>query len=305
MKVRWSIAAPWAQVGLAIAPGLTALVLRSRCLETLGLSVHGGEWVYSSLALVSASLIIAGLLWKRECVPWMFPAVGISLSLLPGLVMTLLFPSPGPPPPIFDTLVNLWPVAAWGLSALIVWQYRRDIALPKQGWALLGLIVIAALIQGGAMMFLFIGLGVLPVAVGIMFARRHRLLAGLVPVAGLYWLVDSVFDPSYSSRFATLIEMALALFFLIVPPVWVLRSRSTRGRHWGLLLPPSLALIGSEVIRSPIFGGTLAPYSPQMWLIRGLGVVQFLLLLSLAALIYQAVERHSDSSLADELSSAA
>ncbi len=99
--------------------------------------------------------------------------------------------------------------------------------------------------------------------------------------------------------------MALALFFLIVPPVWVLRSRSTRGRHWGLLLPPSLALIGSEVIRSPIFGGTLAPYSPQMWLIRGLGVVQFLLLLSLAALIYQAVERHSDSSLADELSSAA
>jgi len=306
MKTRLLAPLSWIQIGLAIVPGLVALLLRSPSIEILGLSVRGGGYVYNSLVVVSGLLIIVGLLWKRGFIPWMFPAVGILLMMFPGLVFDLLFPSSGPRPATFDMLVNLCPVAAWAVSIVIVWQCRRDTSVSKLGWVLLGLVMTVGLIQGGAIMFLFMmGLVVLPVAVGLMFARRHRLVAGLVPVAGLYWLVDSVFDPSYSSSFGTLIEMTLALFFLVVPPIWVLCSRSARGRLWALLLPPGFALISSEIIRSPVFRGTLMPYSPRMWLTRGLGVVQFLLVLSLAAVIYQAVKSHSDSSLVGELSSAA
>jgi len=298
MKVKWSMAESWMEVGLAIVPGLMALLL-------LGASAQGGASVYNSLAVVSALLIIIGLLWRREFVSWMFPAVGVFLSMFPGLVMDLLFPSPGPPPPIFDTLANLWPIVAWGVSIVIVWKCRHDIRVSKPGWLLLGLVVVVGLVEGGTMFLVIMGCGVLPIAVGMIFARRHRLVAGLVPVAGLYWLVDSVFDPSYSYRFGTLIEMTLALFFLVVPVIWVLGSRSARGHLWGLLLPPGLALIGSEIIRSPVFGGAFVPYSLQLWLIRGLGVVQFLLVLSLVVVIYQATKGRRNSRPVGELSNAA
>lgn len=296
MGTKWSTPVPWVEVGEAIMPGLVALVLRSCSVELFGLSVRGGVSFYNSLTAVSALLVIVGLLWKRGMASWMFPAVGVFLSMFPGLVMDLLFPSPGSPPPMFGILANLWPVVAWGVSGVVFWRLRHDISMPKQGWALLGLVVAAGVLQGGTIMVLFMmGSMVLSMAVGLAFARRHRLVAGLVPVAGMYWWVDSVFDPSYfmPSNYATIIEMALGFAFLVVTPIWVLRSRSPGTRRVGLLLPPSLALVGCEVLRSIAYP---PGYSMGTWLIRGLGAGQLTLLIACAIVVCQSVGSRAETS---------
>jgi hypothetical protein len=205
-------------------------------------------------------------------------------------VFDLLFPPFEPPPPLFDVLMGLWLIVAWGGSAVIVWRYHRDVTLPKGGWVLLGLVVVVSLIQGGAPALPFmLGLMALPVAVGLAFARRHGLPAGLVPAAGLYWLVDSVFDPSYAVPFGygTVIEMAIVLAFLVVPPTWVLRSERPSARLWGLMLPPGLVLVGSEAMRSVVYP---PGYSAEMWVVRGLGVGQFVLAIAFATVVYRSIK---------------
>jgi hypothetical protein len=248
--------------------------------------------------LVLASLIVvaAGWLWKREFPPWTFPAIGVLLLALPGFVLRLFFPmSDGPPPPFFDTLVNLMPIAAWSVIVFVAWKQRCDVSLSKAGWLLLGSLLAVSLIQDGPLLLFFVlGWMGLPVAVGLVFAQRHRLLAGLLPIAGLFWIVDGIYDPSYfvPLPYSTLIEMALAFAFLIATPLWVLRARSTRAQLFGLLVPPAVVLIASEVLRSSVYP---PGYSLDMWLVRGLGLAQILLVLTFASVLYQSLNSDRDS----------
>jgi hypothetical protein len=97
--------------------------------------------------------------------------------------------------------------------------------------------------------------------------------------------------------------MALAVLFLVIPTIWVLRARSDHGRLWGLLLPPGIALIGIEIISSPvIYYEHDMPGLPQMWLHRGLSVAMFWFVLSLAAEIYRTARIDSDHGLCRRIS---
>jgi hypothetical protein len=277
-KDRPVVPVPWLQIGLAVVPGLVALLLHS---PDTGIDRQ-------SMILTSALVVSVGLLWKREFPPWALPAAGVLLSTLPGFILRLFFPTTGgPPPSIFDTLVNLLPIAAWGVIVLVAWRWWREVSLPKVSWLLLGTLVTVGTILNGPLLFLLVlGWMGLPVAAGLIFARRHQLLAGLLPVAGLYWIVDGIYDPSYfvPIPYSTLIEVALVFAFLVATPLWVLRARSTRAQLFGLLVPPTLALLACEILRSSVYP---PGYSLNMWLIRGLGMAEILFSLVFALVLYR------------------
>jgi len=283
MQTRLFASTPWRYVGVAIVPGLAAIILRSDPLRQ-AMNSSGQDLVSLSISMMCATFVILGLLWKRQLAPWMFPALGVLLQTLPGVVLGVILPPSSSNSALFSSLVNFWVITAWGVTLVIAFKYRHAVQIPKLGWLLLGLTLVisplASLTMGGLLL--------LPVAIGLLLVRRNGLLAGLVPVAGIYWLADGIFDPSYSlpTSASLIVEAGLAAFFLVVTPLWVLRARSTRAQFWGLIWPAVLALIGCEVSRGATFRGTAQEYSLQMWLTRGQGAAQILFALAATAVIY-------------------
>ncbi|MFB0535894.1 MAG: hypothetical protein ACETWR_13045 [Anaerolineae bacterium] len=284
---------PWGKIGLAVLPGLLAISVRS----DLGRSVFGqdvSQFVYwNGLTVLCLLQIIGGFIGERQLAAWSFPALGLLLNTLPGVVIGLLLkPSSGPPSPAHTLVVNwVWPCVIWGAIIAVLVCQRHSLHMPKPGWGLLGLLVLTQpfLFWSGAILLLSI-------AVGLLLTRRNGLLAGLVVVAGEFWLVDEIFDPSYamliwSANYTAemIVSVLPTVFFLVVAPIWVLRARSTWGRIWGLLLPPFIGLVSGEMICSVVFQGTPREYSLAMWLLRATGVMQFVLALALAAVIYHQV----------------
>ena len=211
------------------------------------------------------------------------------------------------------------------IAALAVYRVFKQHGLPtpRSGWVLLGLMALVgmagaivgaitdrspdkwmALAANLPLQLWWMGSILLPVAIGLPLARRDGLLAGLVLVAFQSVLVDEIFDPTYSVGFwaywepSAILDQAKivlsylpALLFLVVTPIWMLRSRSTRGRVLGLLLPPFIALVSTDVIESVALRGTLGGYSIGSWLTRGVSTAQLSLLLALAAVMYHWIER--------------
>jgi len=199
---------------------------------------------------------------------------------------------------------------------------QHSLHIPRSGWALLGLMIlvgVAGAIVGAItgrspnkwMAFVahlplqlwWTGLILSPAAIGLPLARRDGLLAGLVPVAFQFILVDEILDPTYSTSFwaywapSAILDKAKivlsylpALFFLVITPIWMLRSRSTRGRVLGMLLPPFVALVSTDVIASFALRGTLGGYSIGSLLNHSVSTAQFLMALALAAVIYHWIE---------------
>ena len=297
MQTRSFAPIPWRYVGLAIVPGLAAIILRSDPLRQ-AMNSGGRDLVSLSISVIYVTLIILGLLWKRQLAPWMFPALGILAQTLPGVVLGVILPPSPSNSALFSSLVSLWIIAAWGVTLVIAFKYRHVVQMPKLGWLLLGLTLVIfplmSLIMGGLLL--------LPVAIGLLLVRRNGLLAGLVPVAGIYWIANGIFDPSYflPTPAGLIVEVSLAAFFLVVTPLWVLRARSTGAQFWGLIWPAALALIGCEVFRSAIFRGTAQEYSLQMWLTRGQGAAQILFALATAAVIYRAFSNQAPSAQSAE-----
>ena len=286
-------------VSLAIVPGLATIILRCDPLHQ-ALNSGGKDLVSLSISMICVTLIILGMIWERQLAPWTFPALGILLQTLPGAVLGVILPPSPSNSALFSSLVNLWIIAAWGVTLVIAFKYRHAVQMPKLGWLLLGLtLVISPFVS------LTIGsLLLLPVAIGLLLVRRNGLLAGLVPVAGLYWIANGIFDPSYflPTPASLVVEVSLAAFFLVVTPLWVLRARSTRAQFWGLILPAALALVGCEALRSAVFRGTAQAYSLQMWLTRGQGAAQILFALVATAVIYKAFKDQDSSALAVQVS---
>jgi hypothetical protein len=218
--------------------------------------------------------------------------VGVLLPTLPGVALELLFdPRSGPPPPTHTFLVNwLWPGLMWGLIMAIVAYRRSDFELPGLAWGLWGLLVVAnpfIFLLSGAVLLLC-------VVLGLLLARRNGLLAGLLLVAGEFWIVDGIFDPSYgmliwSYNYTAELTVSLlpVLFFLIILPLWVLRAHSTWGRLGGLWLPPLVGLLVGELIHNIVVRGTAGVYSPGTWFVRGTGIIQYMM--ALAIFIYAQV----------------
>ncbi len=244
--------------------------------------VSRAQWFY--VTLLCLLLVISGLMIERRLAVWGFPAVSVLLPTLPGVALALFFaPRSGPPPPSHTFLVNwLWPGLMWGLIVAIVAYRRADLQLPGLAWGLLGLLVVAnpfIFLLSGAMLLL-------SVLLGLLLARRDGLLAGLLVVAGEFWIVDGIFDPSYgmliwSYNFTAelIVSILPAVFFLIIPPIWVLRAHTTWGRLGGLLLPPLIGLVSGEIIHSIVVRGTAGVYSPGTWFVRGTGIIQYVMAL--------------------------
>ena len=225
----------WGKVGLAVLPGLFAistfwLAWRTGRLDAIGLGM-------------CVLLSVAGFIRERQLPVWAFAALGVLFSSISSDFVLVILVGP------------LWLLAA--IAALVVCR-RRGIHIPAFVWILLSLMVAVGAVQTvvrtanqgfwwGNLIFSHAPTGavLLPVAVGLLLARRSGVLAGLFVLAAGFGLVDGTIDPFYGlhkSPWGIITNVILAGSLLVVSPVWVLRSRSKRGQVWGLLLPALIAL---------------------------------------------------------------
>jgi hypothetical protein len=229
------------------------------------------------------------------------------------------------PWPSVDQSGSFWPVAPpllmlAGLAIIAALAAYRASRWPSSGsrrltWALLGLIIPVAMVfpagpvlldrsgdWGSAVLTVlplslwWMGLLLLPVVIGMPLALRSGVVAGLMVVAALYVLVEEMFDPAsgvliFTSYHAVarVLSSLPALAFLIVPPVWVLLSRRTKVRFWGLVLPPVLGLLSVSVIRAGVLQGTAIEYAAGRWFTDLLAGAQLVVLFALTGLIYQRI----------------
>ncbi len=233
----------WGKVGLAVLPGLFAistfwLAWRTSRLDAIGLGM-------------CVLLSVAGFIRERQLPVWAFAALGVLFSSISSDFVLVILVGP------------LWLLAA--IAALVVCR-RRGIHIPAFVWILLSLMLAVGAVetvvetanQGFSWITLLIshapaGAVLLPVAVGLLLARRSGVLAGLFVLAAGFGLVDGAIDPFYGlgkSPWGIVINVILAGSLLVVSPVWVLRSRSKRGRVWGLLLPAFIALTSVVAINA-------------------------------------------------------
>lgn len=318
---------PWREVGLAILPGLFAIGVSSGLFWVLFGPSIGRALSANGLIALCILLVIVGFIRERRFAVWSFPALGILVFYV--LTMPMAFVSS-----LFDYSSDvqshvgnlLYFTAFAAIAVLVIYQVqqRHGIHIPRLGWALLFLIVLvsaaegirAAIIGGNpdkwiALLYSLpfflwsVGMILLPIVIGLPLAWRSGLLAGLLVVATGYVLVDQIFDPDYALLIWTsnvaieiVVSIIPAVFFLVISPVWVLRSHSMRGRVLGLLLPAFMALVSGEVIRSAVLEGTAAEYSLEMWLIRGKGAAEFVIALALAVVMYHWIERQGQPELA-------
>jgi hypothetical protein len=301
----------WVKVGLAILPGLFALSIGSDLFRPI-FGVDIAESItQNGLIAVCILLIIAGLVRERRIAVWSFPAFGI--ALIGGWLWI--------PPPFVRQTSPFWqfgaPVlilavlAAIGGFAVYHVYRQHSTCIPRLAWVLLGLVML--LVMAGvvtstiadrsankwtalrAMLPLTLwwtGLILSPVAIGLLLARRDGLLAGIIVVAAEFVLVDGLFDPGYAlgmwTSNQTIVEVVSVvpiIFFLVVSPIWVLRSRSTRGRVWALLLPVFVGLVGAEIIT-----GSVRPQYLGIWPTRAIGAALFLMAVALVAVMYHRIE---------------
>lgn len=297
----------WEKVGLAILPGLFAIGTNSGLFRLVLSESISRAFSQNGLIAVCILLSSVGFIRERQLAVWSFPALGLLLFEAWRWI----------PPPFVDQASPFWQVAPpilvlaglAAIAALAVYRVYKQhgIHIPRLGWVLLCLIILVtvaeviastiadrspnkwtALLAVLPPLLWWMGMTLLPIAIGLPLARRDGLPAGLFVVAAEFVLVDGVFDPAYALGIWTpnqaiviVVSVIPAVFFLVVSPIWVLRSRSTRGRVWGLLLPAFIALVSAEVI-----SGTVRPYySIDMWLTRGIGAAQFLIAIALAAVI--------------------
>jgi hypothetical protein len=314
---------PWARVALAVLPGLLAVGLRSGLFRgILGWRVQRALEQNDLIPVyIALGVVVAGLIVERRLAIWSFPALGMLLLVIPGWVITpftLLGDSRSRFWLVAPSYLALAVLAAPAALAVHRVYKQHGVPIPRLGWLLLGLMILfglagaivgattdrnpdkwMALVAHLPLEAGWAGLLLVPIVIGLPLAQRNGLLAGLVLVAFEFVLLDEIFDPTYSVRFWAHWEpggilgrakIALsylpALFFLVVTPIWVYRSRSTRGRVLGLLLPPFVALICTDVIVGIALQGTSGEYAIGSWLTHGVSTAQLWMPLALAAVTY-------------------
>ncbi|TKJ30432.1 MAG: hypothetical protein CEE40_05160 [Chloroflexi bacterium B3_Chlor] len=308
----------WMKVGLAILPGLFAIGTSTGLFQAVFGTSFGHALEQGGFVALCVLVIGMGFARERRIAVWSFPALGILLFPLSAIYVCISW---WVRLPFVDGASLIWFIRAFyvllavvagigGFAVCRVYRQHRT-RLPRLAWVLLGLVILEAtagvitptIADGSANKWaalsvmlpgtlLVIGVILLPVAIGLPLARRNGLLAGLVVVAADFVLVDWILDPAYglviwasNPTIVTLVSVIPAVFFLVVSPICVLASRSTRGRVWGLLLPVFVALVSVEII-----SGSVRPYYLH-WLMRAIGSAQFLTALALAAVMYHWIGR--------------
>ncbi len=317
----------WAKVVLAILPGLFALA-RSGAPLALARGVRTADILaIGGLAAVCLALVVAGFVRERRVPVWSYPALGILLPLLAAWwwvpvanMLAELAPSPlwylTPPPLEFALLAAIAAAAAYRVHR------GHGIHVPRLGWALLGLMILAGVAQviilalAGPSPYEWttprlwdavwgIGVALSVVAIGLPLAWRSGTLAGLVVVAFQYVMVDDLVGCIVvgghqadgicvcTDRQAPLILLAMVtvLLFLFLSPIWVLRSRSARRRAWGLVLPPIIAVVVGAAIGLLTCRGTPSEHWIGWWFTNLLAGAQYSIAVALATVMYYWIER--------------
>ncbi len=310
----------WVRVGLAILPGLVALGRIGLPSSSFTTSI-ARILAQGSLIPVCVLLIIVGFIRERRFAVWSFPALGILLFPVGGIMLLVEWWMHQP----FAQEVNrIWPpgpfvlivvgLAASGTFAVYHVCRQHWTRIPRLAWVLLALLIVFSVAEVITLSVgdrspdkwkavsavlpstvLTMGMILSPVAIGLLLARRAGLVAALIVVAAEFGLVDMILDPSYAlsvrasnQTIVTLVSVIPAMLFLVVSPVWVLCSPSRRGRVVGLLLPAFVALVSVEVI-----SGSVRPYYLEnwYWLTRALESAQLWVAVALAVVMYHWIGR--------------
>jgi hypothetical protein len=294
---------PWWQVLLAVLPGLLVLSNRIGWLTaTFGrkASERMDLWI---LPITCLLLVLVGWIPKRRLAVWAFPALGLLAWTLPlgasAMVESLLLAPPPPYSPAHAWVDNLSLVAPGIFGALLLICQRRCLRMPRWGWALVALFVAC----GPFLAVAEVALLLLPIAIGLLLARRNLLLAVLVVVAAQYSIVDGIYDPSYGVVFWSsdytverIVSVLPALAYLVLTPLYVCRARTSGGRMAGLLLPPLVGLFSGEAFRWAVMRSA-NPYSLGMLYTRGGGAIQFVILVALVVLLYSSARERDHRSV--------
>jgi len=246
--------APWLSVLLAALPGLLILLTR-RIPSQLSLDLI--FW-YVYLGVLVVAVPIIWWLKKRFPVWALLPAGALAWSLVYSLGLGL---------------------SAWanqdraggeqgGVAALnflvicvICAAVLRRHRIPRSAWILAGILVVGnlalallysldlfgenGLLNGLVQYFSISGLGPLEgmmlVALGMLFAREHGVLAILVVVGGYsYMFADSDYLFGYPQRdwaWLSTYFAAITILFLVVVPITLLRAKTRLGRVLAVFLP--------------------------------------------------------------------
>ncbi len=306
---RFVIRSRWQDVTLALLPGLALVAQKSGLLPLGGSSLPVSS--FYAVPLLCLVLVLVSLLRERRFAIWSYPALGIVLAV--GLA-TLIGP--------IYLLAPLLHLSDWVnpfLASLIVWgtlivlavHYRVVSMAPKAFWLLLvgsigafvllysmdiftprGVQTVEPAMMAATVSTIILGWYLLPVLIAWPLARQHGTTAALVVLGAEFFFYDTVSDPGYAIRMLTqdptipqMVDQLPAIGFLIICPLWALTARSSRSQVIGFLLPSSLALVITELL-----SGAVRPYfTPVMWLRRGLGASEFILILALAIVAYHAL----------------
>ena len=265
--------APWFIVLLASVPGLLmALSRRDTAHLDLLLPILG----YSYLGLLVIGLPI--IWWRRRRFPvWALLPVGALMWLLTYLAGTGLAEFVNSLRFLSLRFLGLKWIGAWTaitiidfvLAAAIFVILLRNQRLPRSVWLLLGIMIFGnallaifySLVEYGTVqlnpgMFQYftgsgLGLveGLMLVAVGLLAARQHGVLAVLVVVGGYYYMVaDSDYLSGFRLREWTGLSAYLigaTVLLLVVVPVALLRAKSRLGRALALFAP----MVAFHVVR--------------------------------------------------------
>jgi hypothetical protein len=304
------LGARWYEVLLALLPGFFVIAQKSGMLQPVG----GSSFLVSNFYAVPAlclALVLVSLLRERRFAVWSYPALGlvlaISLMTLAGLIYLLAQLLH------LSDSVNLFMGSAivWGTLLVLAVHYRLGSAAPKAFWILLAALIGVSVLQYGidisasrdqgvepamiaaAANTMWLGLYLLPVLIAWRLGREYGTMAALVVLGAEFFFYDTISDPGYAIRMSTqdptipqMVNLLPAIGFLIVCPLWALTARSFPSQAIGFLLPTSLAIAVTELL-----SGAVRPYyTPVMWLRRGLGASEFMLILALAIVAYHAVQ---------------
>lgn len=271
---------PWPSVLLAAVPGLWVALSR-RHADVLGplLLVLGGGYIL---------LFVIGLpaMWWRER---RFPIWGLMFAGALAWFVTFRLGTG------LSQRVSLPYNFGWELGVVILnivlatvlfVVLLRGHRLPGSVWFVVGIIglvdVVGAIIYGSIQLgdglqirelqgYMMASLalpaeGLMLIAVGLLAARQHGLLALLVVIGGYgYIFMDTDYLFGYPSRDwpgLPLYLVTVSLLYLVLTPVAMLRAKTRRGRALAVFVPVILFLVVRAVVPILITGRTLAALRP-------------------------------------------
>lgn len=308
--------APWYIVLLAALPGL--LILLARRITAQQAPLDKNLWF---LYLGTLLIVVPVIWWRKKQFPvWALLPLGAlawSLIYMAGMRLSSLVNSRQ----IFilDRAGMQAGIALLNLLIItVVWVIvLRGQRAPRSAWILGGVMLVGNLVlaflysraefggdglmRGVAQYFTISGLGPLEglmlVAIGLIFAREHGVLAILVVVGGYsYMFADSDYLFGYPQRewaWLTTYFAALTVLYLMVVPIALLRAKTRLGRAMAVFVP----LVTFHILR---LTGPLLVIQEPVRIMPGEVVATINILLSfvLAWVLYSALGEVRQESLA-------